>query len=589
MDILYKLDSLNIPYLHNHSSAVILAARAALEAAGIAYLPVRVGRAGGQVKKLPAIPSWKEFKQRPPNEAEVRSWIDADLFSSGIAALLTSYTRLIAVDLDRPECIDAFAAAFPDLPMTYIERTPRGGLHFLYRLPAGAPYPKKLQSQRGELLADQYVVIAPTPGYGVLCGNVGAIAALDDQQYARLCAFFANAPERPHSPADGRSHAPPPQIASEAVLRAFWRIARETGSRNQGLFRALTAARDGGMSMDEARALLLKPFIGAPHVGGIVEPDRARAEEFERTLRSAYSRPARRSDASASEGLPNAARELLLQSDPALVKFIDAYLNAGLGGQSVTAKALAAALQTYSASMVEKLLKRFNVVSRIFVINAPLTTHVVSPRQRQGVQRLRKFPADPIHDCARSDDDDPEKASAPVAQATLMQGIEGRSGYENQQQRGPGRPPVLHYLPTASEWCAWLGVRADRPGDPLEAGAFASVRAYRTAVHRALVARRPGRYTREFLARRLGVSRWTLRRYNRLAGVAATPQFERQPLTAALAEALPEDGVQVTEGWWIEFDGRRIAPTRERAAALLAAGVKADLVRQTASSYALSE
>ncbi|MEO1647175.1 MAG: hypothetical protein AAFR67_18470 [Chloroflexota bacterium] len=66
----------------------------------------------------------------------------------------------------------------------------------------------------------------------------------------------------------------------------------------------------------------------------------------------------------------------------------------------------------------------------------------------------------------------------------------------------------------------WYGLPIDGRSDRLPAWAYASVTAYRMAVHYALIARysrqRAGKVSKsiEWFARRLGVSRRTVQRYN---------------------------------------------------------------------------
>src|SRR5690606_18640851 len=79
-------------------------------------------------------------------------------------------------------------------------------------------------------------------------------------------------------------------------------------------------------------------------------------------------------------------------------------------------------------------------------------------------------------------------------------------------------------------------------GDELPDEATRSSKQYRVAMHRALVARRPGTYTRRWLGARLGVSGRSVNNYDDEAGVKVTPggfTLEAE-LTPASLDRTPE-------------------------------------------------
>ncbi|MBZ0304026.1 MAG: hypothetical protein K8J31_30080, partial [Anaerolineae bacterium] len=108
--------------------------------------------------------------------------------------------------------------------------------------------------------------------------------------------------------------------------------------------------------------------------------------------------------------------------------------------------------------------------------------------------------------------------------------------------------------------------------DALTAADLRSPEAYRSALQRALIARRPGRYSRRWLAARLGISVWTCRRYDRRSRLVVQPMYtERQVFWMNLDHLPLADVRPVSDGSFLETaDGRRYPPVRGLAAHLLA-------------------
>ncbi len=133
-----------------------------------------------------------------------------------------------------------------------------------------------------------------------------------------------------------------------------------------------------------------------------------------------------------------------------------------------------------------------------------------------------------------------------------------------------------------------LGVRPSG-ADPLPAASLASPRQYRAALHQALIARRPGRYSRRWLSERLGVSVWTSRRYDRIGGVIATPTYDEQPISwRNLTLVPPEADPNGPDGTFlVDAAGKRYPPLQAIAVRLLARGQRVSLLRQGWNAYAL--
>lgn len=109
------------------------------------------------------------------------------------------------------------------------------------------------------------------------------------------------------------------------------------------------------------------------------------------------------------------------------------------------------------------------------------------------------------------------------------------SAFQSQGQRNRN-----FTLPAASTLRKTVGASPQETArDELDAEAFTSLKSYRMALHHALVTRRPGRYLRHLLARRLGVCRSTTRNYDRALHHVVISSYNYEPLDEAEIEKLP--------------------------------------------------
>lgn len=150
-----------------------------------------------------------------------------------------------------------------------------------------------------------------------------------------------------------------------------------------------------------------------------------------------------------------------------------------------------------------------------------------------------------------------------------------------------GRPPRSVILPSPQAVAARLGL-VIRGGDALVPAALASPRAYREALHAAFIARAPGQYVRAWLGARLGVSRWTTRRYEARLGLQVQPEYSQQPLTWATLDSLvPADPDCLPRGvFLVDARGKRYPANRGAAQRLLARGARLLVCRQLPNRYA---
>ncbi len=123
---------------------------------------------------------------------------------------------------------------------------------------------------------------------------------------------------------------------------------------------------------------------------------------------------------------------------------------------------------------------------------------------------------------------------------------------------GRGRPAQTYKIPFPQEVSLRLGV-PHTFGSELTLKDCSSLKLYRIGLLRSLVMRRPGNYSRAFLAEMLGVSERSTREYCKAAGdIEVMPRFIHVPLTW---DKLPEIPTARPEqfGKWIEwhFDGNK--------------------------------
>ena len=146
--------------------------------AGLAVLPAR------RAEKRPAVGAWKQYRDRPPTEAEVSAWFANDHDALCILCGKVSGNNEI-IDFDSGG--EKFSAWWERISAELrdrlvVERTPSGGYHVDYRCEAEICGNLKLAQRR---LEDGKVVTlietrgegglflcAPTPGYEVIQGDL---------------------------------------------------------------------------------------------------------------------------------------------------------------------------------------------------------------------------------------------------------------------------------------------------------------------------------------------------------------------------------------------------------------------------------
>ncbi len=539
--------------------------------AGWSVIPVH---GTGAAPKAPAINSWKRYQQQRPTLADLQSWFLERHFA-GVAVICGAVSRLAVLDFDDSLLAEQFAQQYPDLVETFtVQSGGRGLPHYYFALPDGmAVFGRSIPGV--DLRANgQYVVAPPTPSPsgGWRLSTLLPPRPLTFSDFERILAFMravdGQTPQnRVKSPsraipavsaaavqsrlnaaaASMRSSAsqaaPVEQTASPRKhtltankLLGFYRE-RCSAGRNNALFAAATFARDCGWSADETRRALLPAHVAQPpNHAHAPETASQRQQEAARTIASAFTHaPRQRSSIPTITGLPNNLREALLAQGTAATaaaRLLDALLYAGWKAGAEFTERRAETVAT--AAGIGRRSLRAALAAALKTANG---TYALFQRETTGCKTAALTPPPPPERQANA------AIQTPPVPPQCVVG-RGKKRVKNSVPKGTlkprGRPPRCYVLPDPLALCVLLGVPA-QTSDTLAAADLRSPAAYRQAQHRELIRRRPGQYGRRWLAARLGVSKQTVRRYDRSIGVRVQPVYSSRLLTATQVYALPRD------------------------------------------------
>lgn len=133
-----------------------------------------------------------------------------------------------------------------------------------------------------------------------------------------------------------------------------------------------------------------------------------------------------------------------------------------------------------------------------------------------------------------------------------------RSGLNDPLFQRVGRRSALYTLPSPEYVLDALNLLETPFKDELQGDAFASLAAYRKALHQRFLERAPGDYSRKLLSKRLGVSRITTLNYETAINKAGKvtiykePQFSYTRITHQNIGALPLAASPVKGCMWLE-------------------------------------
>ncbi len=530
---------------------------------GFSIIPLH-GARNPQQPKLPAI-KWARFQHTYPTDQELHQWF-AGQDGAGIGIVCGRVSRLLVLDFDDAAVVSEFRQLHPDLLETFTVLSGTRSLpHLYFRLPEGMLVQTRAYPG-ADLRGEGSYVVAPPTRVGEAAWVVESdvqMRALSSLDLRRILRFLVALKARPVeidpfnelSSEDVQVSEFRHPVHSEEIVALYRRLV--CNGRNQALFKTALTARDSGLTGDETCLLLADVHAREP--GKDKETYESRYAEAVRTIASAYARPRRQLRNQSPTALSNAVREGLLQQGlMPLARVLDGLYAAGMDGG-----------QAFTEAEACQLLMQFKIGRRSVMVALKA---VVGNKL--------------VFDIAKSPLNPPVYANAANGSDDLNNSCEMSRGAKRIKNGLRGRPARLYRLPLPDDVADMMGVEASG-SDGIPSADFCSPRAYRQALHERLLERRPGSYPREWLAQRLGVSRWTTRRYEAAAQIKVEPSFAAQPLSWGLASALPEDHGEKTFGVFIQTsDGKRFPALRGLALRLIKQGKTPILKHQQANRYA---
>lgn len=564
------LDSRENDQFRLHSAAVLY------RNYGWSVIPLR-GDSDPNQPKVAAV-EWSAFQNRLPTDAELRNWFLEKQYT-GLGIVCGPVSSLAVLDFDDANCARAFARLCPDLTNTFTVLSANRRLpHYYFHVPEDVPVRTRRTAQADFQAYGTYVVGAPTriadnrwsvhsndEPRSLTVADVGRIQAFLKAYAYHAASKLEPAATAPFSAALERAEHQEQAVSPEYLYRYYRHIALRLG-RNEALFRTASYARDCGWTKTAVLdALLDVHVVQPPHRSHKPETPEQRRQEGSRTIQSAFRYAARsRLISKQIRGLPNAIRESLLQrSQVAVARVLDGLLMAGVqAGARFTERAACELLRIVGIGRrtVQAALKMF------------------APAEEPIFEQVQAPPNPPNHIAHAAD--------AGVKRRTKCSFVSGADRVKTLRDSLGGRPARQFRMPDTGRLYRLYGVSASG-SDPLEAADLRSPEAYRCALQRALIKRRPGHYSRAWLAARLGISVWTCRRYDRRIGLDVQPHYQTRTVTWANLEDLPlEEAPVPPDGAFLETsDGKRYPPVRGLAARLLRQHQSVTLKRQHWNHY----
>ncbi len=522
-----------------------------------------VGGVDVQAGKRPAV-AWATYQKRLPSLSELQRWFIGRRFNAyGIVCGRVS--GLVVLDLDDARLAARVFARFPDLADTLITASGvRGTPHIYWRVRFDV---KTCAFPGGDLKAEGGYVVGPGSCIGGAEWTVLRARPVREVSRAELdeVLAFVGYQQRPVKAAEtAAAGSSAPRAVPHHDFVAIYRLyADKGGSRNRALFDVARYVRNHGLSEAEAVTLLAQVHAQeAPRGDHPAETYSQRYAEALRTISSVYTRPAQplpeyltANEAGVSR-CPNSAREALLRrpDGAAIARVIEGVML--LGAQAIC----------FTEAQLCRLLK--GLLSRETLRKALAACY---PNQ-QPIFRI----SPPVPPLITPTDVDTDVSRDRQKECSL-------SGGQNQTTR-------FYHIPSPHTLCLNLGV-ALTPGDPITLDDIKSAKRYRQALHRALIERRPGKYSQSLLAGRVGISRRTIRRYNRQVAVHAQATYDETPVTWFNLETLPPAAavqrydLQMPGTFLIDDTGKRWPLKREIARKLLGQGRKVSRMRQGVNYY----
>lgn len=419
--------------------------------------------------KKPANLHWKHLQAALPDLAAIDKAAQAKR-AAGVGIICGRVSRLLVLDIDNKKAAasDRYHLLPKRLQNTATVRTPSGGYHLYYRLPAELLNTQTARGLYGDLQANGAYVVAP-PSNGYTIARYGDPLEISAADLPKLKACIAV--EKPAGQGMPAAHVEAPASA-EGLRQEFEQAAARMG-RNSALYSVALSARYGGLSHQETSAALLSAFTHAPAPARHArQAEQSRRAEGVRTIASAYSAriATQQEGAPRRVGLSTAARETLLQQGmTSAARLLDACYSAGQAGRTIPLQEAA----------------------KLAGIGKNAAAHASAALQGLNPCTVRR---------------------------------------KNEGKNTRGRPQRYITIPTPRYIHAQLCSKA--PFVQAEIAGHRRASEYRRATHASLVARLRGPITRAWQAARLGVTARTIRTYDKLLNLKARIFWRETPLSA---------------------------------------------------------
>jgi len=550
----------------------LLGAAKSYQLLNYSVIPVH-GNADKNRSKVAAV-SWKLYQRRPASLNEIKTWFTQHQFQ-GLAIVTGRVSGLVVLDFDDADLAREFANRYPELTRTRTVQTANRQLpHYYYHLPAHL-YLGTRRAAGVDLQADGCYVIAPPTVIGEAAYRIvrgGQPQTLTNAKIQQINVFFEALGSTPHQDGmeGGKSPFSPvmiqvnrPVLSLEDAVNLYQLQAVQLG-RNNALFKIVLRLRDSGWTQQE----VLNHFVSL-HVqqtartgGPQFESPQQRHAEARATIASAYTHPPRRQvklQQTQKLSLPNRVREFWLQAKQTyLVRVLDGLLLNGIQPN-----------QFLTEKHIGQILK--DQVGRHSILKALSATYPDGTPIFTAASESDPSPRPPSHtDVATANAEDSNN------QCLLF-------GVTKSNKNLRGRPPKSYKVPDIELICAQLGLE-QTAGDPLNLDDVSSVRKYREAMQRELIKRRPGQYTRKWLAQRLGISIRTLQRYRNDVCLKQRPIYDKKAISWDNLNHVPEEN-EIAGVFLQDETGKRYPAIRTLTKVLLNRKKQIYLMRQRANYY----
>ena len=510
---------------------------------------------------------WKTFQSMQPEPRHFKYWFDQKQYG-GVAIVTGKVSSLVVLDFDNEDLLQKFLAQFPRLSMTRTVLSATRRLpHFYYRIPTNSTV-KSRRIAGVDLLSDGCYVVAPPTQIGeneYVLKRGGAPILLSRKDITRINMFLDECTSinevnlgnlsQETDLVESVSEYP---LSRQDVIHLYQFSASKLG-RNNALFQLSCKLRDHGWGQDDVRDVLIPLHIeqqsSKKHRH---ETHKSRQSEGIATIQSAFSRPMRKVHAVPSQKgvLANSLREYFLKRNQvAFLRVTEGLLLNGITGGTILTE-----------SQITQKLR--NCVGRYSVLKALSTRY---PDGTLIFQVADPSPRPPSHTTV---------ATATAENTNNKCLLFSTTGSDKNQR---GRPGTQYIVPDAMLICATLDLNISG-SDPLTQEDLKSPAAYRSALYRELIKRRPGQYSGEWLGGRLGITKRQLQRYYTRTGIKRRASYTTRLITWETLNEIPE-GFAIKGAFLKDESGKMYPPLQSIASRLLAKKQKVVYQRQMRNYY----